>query len=107
MRWDSFDKVVESGSSLGKADQELSADIGVVPGSKMVRDETMRRRQQDLEIKERQEEIVRKVERQPDQVPTSGSGVGGKKDTRREKEPMGIIISRAWPAVWAPRFRSC
>lgn len=99
MRWDGFEKVDESGSSLGKADQELSADIGVVPGSRMVRVEKKQRRKQDQEIKEGQEEIVRKVERQPDQVSTSGSGVGGKKDKRREKEPMDIIISRAWPQL--------
>lgn len=52
LRWDGFEKVDESGSSLGKADQELSADIGVVPGSRMVRVEKKQRRKQDQEIKE-------------------------------------------------------
>lgn len=54
----------------------------------------MRKRNRGQKSKERQDEIVREVERPPDQVPTSGSGVGGKRDERREKEPLDIIISR-------------
>lgn len=42
----------------------------------------MQRRYQDQKGKEWQDKLVREVERQPDQVSTSGSGVGGKRDER-------------------------